>query len=94
MRMKAARAVLPDYLVTLAPWLGYIALTQVTDSWRLGFLIGSAVSTGVVTWRTLRRDSRFMDLGTLCYCAAMSAVSLAFPSSPLRPFNVPLRCPW
>jgi hypothetical protein len=90
MRVKAARGVLPDYLVTLAPWLGYIALTEVTDSWRLGFLVGLAVSAGVVTWRTLRKDSRFMDVGTLCYCATMSAVSLAFPSSPLRPFAVSL----
>lgn len=84
------RGVLADHLVTFAPWIAYIVLIQVTGSWRLGFVVGLAVSAGVVAWRAFCRDSRFMDVGTLCYCAAMSAISLTFPSSPLRAFNVPL----
>jgi len=79
-----------DYLLTFAPWVAYVSLTEAADSWRLGFAIGLTISAGTVAWRTLHTDSRFIDVGTLCYCAAMTGVSLSYPDSPLRPYNIPL----
>jgi hypothetical protein len=84
------RGTLADYLITFAPWIGYIALTEFAGSWRLGFIVGLAISAGTLVWRVLHGDSRFMEVGTLAYCAAMTAVSQIFPDSPLRPYNVPL----
>lgn len=79
-----------DYLLTFAPWLAYIICTEAASSWRLGFTVGLTISIAVVAWRVIRKDSRFIDLGTLCYCAVMTAVSLTFPHSPLKPYNMPL----
>lgn len=83
-------AVVLDYAVTLSPWAGYVLFTNLLGSWRYGLLVGLATSATVVAWRTYRRDSRFLDVGTLAYCAAMTIVSTADPTSPLRPYNLPL----
>jgi hypothetical protein len=90
MTSGSKRETIGDYLLTFAPWIAYVILTEAADSWRLGFAIGLTISAGTVAWRTLCRDSRFIDVGTLCYCAAMTAVSMIYPDSPLRPYNIPL----
>jgi hypothetical protein len=81
---------LVDYGITFAPWAGYIVFTHVFGSWKYGFLVGLALSVAIVAGRTLQHDSRFLDLGTLVYCAAMTAVSTTHPSSPIRAYNLPL----
>lgn len=78
-----------DYLVSLAPWAMYIAVSHVF-SWSSGFSMGLAVAAAIVVWRTFTKDSRFIDLGTLGYCALMTIISTTDPSSPLRPYNLPL----
>jgi len=79
-----------DYFVSFAPWISYIVVLQVADSWRFGFAAGLGIAAVLVIWRTVRRDSRFLDVGTLSYCAIMTMVSALDPSSPVRPYNVPL----
>lgn len=79
-----------DYLLTLAPWIAYALITDFSDSWSAGFAVGLTISAGTVIWRTIHRDSRFIDVGTLSYCAVMTAVSLTYPDSPLRPYNIAL----
>jgi hypothetical protein len=81
---------LVDYLVTFLPWVGYVVLTHVLGSWADGYTLGLGLAAGVVLWRTIRRDSRFMDIGTLVFCAVMTIVSISDPKSPLRPYNLPL----
>jgi hypothetical protein len=81
---------LADYLVSFAPWLGYVVLTNVLGSWSDGYTLGLGLAFGLVVYRTIRRDSRFLDIGTLCFCAVMTAVSVSDPKSPLRPYNLPL----
>ena len=90
MATSKERNVIYDYLLTFAPWVAYIICTEAANSWRLGFAVGLAISIALVTWRTIRRDSRFIDIGTLCYCSIMTAVSLTFPHSPIKPYNMPL----
>jgi hypothetical protein len=87
---RIKRRTIGDYLVTFAPWIAYVFITEISDSWGVGFVVGLTISAGIVIWRTIRRDSRFIDVGTLSYCAAMTAVSLIYPDSPLRPYNIPL----
>jgi hypothetical protein len=84
------RNVIYDYLLTFAPWIAYITCTEAANSWRLGYIVGLAISIALVAWRTIRRDSRFIDVGTLCFCAIMVAVSLTFPHSPLKTYDMPL----
>lgn len=79
-----------DYLFSFAPWIGYVVLTRTANSWADGYTLGLGLAFALVVWRTIRRDSRFMDIGTLCFCAVMSAVSVSDPTSPLRPYNLPL----
>jgi hypothetical protein len=79
-----------DYVVSLAPWAGYVAFTNALGSWRYGFVVGLGLSAAIVAWRTYKRDSRLLDVGTLTYCAAMTILSSADPSSPIRPYNLPL----
>ena len=81
---------LVDYLLSFAPWVGYVVLTHVLGSWSDGYALGLGLAFALVAWRTLRRDSRFMDVGTLCFCGVMTAVSVSDPTSPLRPYNLPL----
>ncbi len=81
---------LVDYGVTFAPWAAYIVFTHVLGSWKYGFLVGLCVSAVIVLLRTLRHDSRFLDLGTLAYCAVMAGISAGDPASPLRPYNLPM----
>src|SRR5580658_9089447 len=84
------RNVIYDYLLTFAPWMAYIICTEVVNSWKLGFAVGLTISISLVAWRTIRGDSRFIDVGTLCFCAVMVAVSLTFPRVPLKPYDIPL----
>jgi hypothetical protein len=79
-----------DYLVSFAPWIGYVVLTHVLNSWGYGYALGLGLAFVVVVWRTFRHDSRFLDVGTLAFCAVMTIVSLSGPKSPLRPYNLPL----
>jgi hypothetical protein len=79
-----------DYLVSFAPWIGYVVLTHVENSWSDGYTLGLGLAFALVVWRTIRHDSRFLDVGTLAFCAVMTAVSLSDPKSPLRPYNLPL----
>jgi hypothetical protein len=79
-----------DYLLSFAPWIGYVVLTRAANSWADGYSIGLGIAFALVAWRTIRRDSRFIDIGTLCFCAVMTAVSVSDPTSPLRPYNLPL----
>jgi hypothetical protein len=79
-----------DYVVSLSPWAGYVVFTNLLGSWRYGFAVGLALSAAIVGWRSYRRDSRFLDVGTLAYCAAMTALSTVDPTSPVRPYNLPL----
>jgi hypothetical protein len=79
-----------DYLVSFAPWIGYVVLTRAANSWGDGYALGLGLAFALVVWRTIRRDSRFLDIGTLCFCAVMTAVSVSDPTSPLRPYNLPL----
>jgi hypothetical protein len=79
-----------DYLLSFAPWIGYVVLTKAAGSWSHGYTLGLGLAFVLVAWRTIRRDSRFMDIGTLCFCAVMTAVSVSDPTSPLRPYNIPL----
>ena len=79
-----------DYLVSFAPWIGYVVLTRAANSWGDGYTLGLGLAFALVVWRTIRRDSRFLDIGTLCFCAVMTAVSVSDPTSPLRPYNLPL----
>jgi hypothetical protein len=81
---------LVDYLVSFAPWIGYVVLTHVLNSWGDGYALGLGLAFVIVVWRTFRHDSRFMDVGTLAFCAVMTIVSLSDPKSPLRPYNLPL----
>lgn len=81
---------LADYLVSFAPWVGYVVLTNVLGSWSDGYALGLALAFALVVYRTVRRDSRFLDIGTLCFCGVMTAVSVSDPTSPLRPYNLPL----
>jgi hypothetical protein len=81
---------LVDYLLSFAPWVGYVVLTHVLGSWSDGYALGLALAFGLVAYRTIRRDSRFLDVGTLCFCGVMTAVSVSDPTSPLRPYNLPL----
>jgi hypothetical protein len=76
--------------MTFAPWIAYVSITEIADSWGAGFAVGLTISAGIVIWRTIHGDSRFIDVGTLCYCATMTAVSLTYPDSSLRPYNIPL----
>jgi hypothetical protein len=87
---SAERSTLVDYAATFAPWLCYILATLVLGSWRFGFVLGFAASAAVVGWRMIHGDRRFIDLGTLGYCTAMAGVSVAFPRSPIGPYNIPL----
>jgi hypothetical protein len=84
------RNVIYDYLLTFAPWMAYIIVTEAANSWRLGYIVGLAISIALVAWRTICRDSRFIDVGTLCFCTIMVAVSLTFPHSPLKTYDMPL----
>jgi hypothetical protein len=79
-----------DYLLSFAPWIGYVVLTRAANSWSDGYTLGLGLAFALVVWRTIRRDSRFLDIGTLCFCAVMTAVSVSHPNSPLRPYNLPL----
>ena len=79
-----------DYLLSFAPWIGYVVLTRAENSWGDGYSLGLGMAFALVVWRTIRRDSRFLDIGTLCFCAVMTAVSVSDPTSPLRPYNLPL----
>jgi hypothetical protein len=79
-----------DYLLSFAPWIGYVILTRAANSWADGYTLGLGLAFALVVWRTIRRDSRFLDIGTLCFCAVMTAVSVSYPNSPLRPYNLPL----
>lgn len=79
-----------DYLLSFAPWVGYVVLTRAANSWGDGYALGLGLAFALVVWRTIRRDSRFIDIGTLCFCAVMTAVSVSDPKSPLRPYNLPL----
>lgn len=79
-----------DYTITFAPWVAYVIFTHVLGSWKYGFLVGLALSAAIVVLRTARRDSRFIDVGTLAYCAVMAGISLSDPGSPLRPYNLPM----
>lgn len=81
---------LADYAISLSPWAGYVIFTNVLDSWRDGFVVGLAMSALVFVIRTIRHDSRFLDAGTLAYCAAMAALSSIDPGSPVRAYNLPL----
>jgi hypothetical protein len=81
---------LVDYLISFAPWIGYVVLTRVLNSWGDGYALGLGLAFAVVVWRTVKHDSRFMDVGTLAFCAGMTIVSLSDPTSPLRPYNLPL----
>src|ERR1700733_12151064 len=81
---------LVDYLLSFAPWVGYVVLTRAANSWGEGYTLGLGLADALVVWRTIRRDSRFLDIGTLCFCAVMTAVSVSDPQSPLRPYNLPL----
>jgi hypothetical protein len=81
---------LVDYILSFAPWIGYVVLTRAANSWGDGYTLGLGMAFGLVVWRTIRRDSRFIDIGTLCFCAVMTAVSVSDPTSPLRPYNLPL----
>jgi hypothetical protein len=87
---RRSSGVVLDYVVSLAPWAGYVAFTNALGSWRYGFIVGLGLSAVIVAWRTYRHDSRFLDVGTLTYCAAMTILSSADPSSPIRPYNLPL----
>src|SRR5580704_14590998 len=71
------------YLVSFAPWIGYVVLTRVLNSWGDGYALGLGLAFAVVVWRTVKHDSRFMDVGTLAFCAVMTIVSLSDPTSPL-----------
>jgi hypothetical protein len=79
-----------DYLLSFGPWVGYVVLTRALGSWSAGYSLGLGLALCLVAWRTIRHDSRFMDIGTLCFCAVMTTVSLSDPTSPLRPYNLPL----
>src|ERR1700733_5871320 len=79
-----------DYLVSFAPWIGYVVLTHVENSWSDGYTLGLGLAFALVVWRTIRHDDRFLDIGTLAFCAVMTIVSLSDPTSPLRPYNLPL----
>jgi hypothetical protein len=81
---------LVDYLISFAPWIGYVVLTHVLNSWGDGYALGLGLAFVVVVWRTVKHDSRFMDVGTLAFCAVMTVVALSDPKSPLRPYNLPL----
>ena len=81
---------LVDYFLSFAPWIGYVVLTHVLGSWSDGYALGLGLAFALVVWRTIRRDSRFLDIGTLCFCGVMTAVSVSDPTSPLRPYNLPL----
>ncbi len=81
---------LVDYLLSFAPWVGYVVLTNVAGSWSDGYALGLGLAFGLVVWRSFRRDSRFLDVGTLCFCGVMTAVSVSDPTSPLRPYNLPM----
>ena len=81
---------LADYVVSFFPWVGYVVLTHVLNSWADGYSLGLGLAAAVVLWRLIRRDSRFMDIGTLAFCAVMTVVSVSDPKSPLRPYNLPL----
>lgn len=83
-------SVLLDYAVSLSPWAGYVAFTNLLGSWKYGFVVGLGLSAAIVAWRSYRRDSRFLDVGTLTYCAAMTVLSTVDPTSPVRPYNLPL----
>lgn len=87
---RSAHHTLADYAVTLAPWLGYVAVSLLLNSWRFGFAAGLAASLAVVLVRLRRRDVRFIDLGTLGYCTVMTALSVADPKSPIAPYNMPM----
>jgi hypothetical protein len=81
---------LTDYAVTLAPWAAYVAFSNALGSWRDGFIIGLATSALLVLARTIHRDSRFIDIGTLVYCAVLATISTIDPGSPVRAYNLPL----
>jgi len=81
---------LADYAISFAPWAGYIAFSHLLGSWKYGFLVGLASSVAIVTVRSVEHDSRFLDVGTLVYCAVMSVVSTTHPTSPIRQYNLPL----
>ena len=81
---------LVDYILSFAPWIGYVVLTRAANSWGDGYTLGLGMAFALVVWRTIRRDSRFIDIGTLCFCSVMTAVSVLDPTSPLRPYNLPL----
>jgi hypothetical protein len=79
-----------DYVVSFVPWIGYVVLTHVLNSWADGYSFGLGLAAAVVAWRMIRRDSRFLDVGTLLFCAVMTVVSVSDPKSPVRPYNLPL----
>jgi hypothetical protein len=82
--------VLRDYLISFAPWIAYILVLQAASSWRFGFAVGLGIAAVVVAMRVTKGDSRFLDVGTLVYCGVMTVVSELDPTSPLKPYNVPL----
>jgi len=79
-----------DYVLSFGPWVGYVVLTRALGSWSDGYTLGLGLAFCLVAWRTMRHDSRFMDVGTLCFCGIMTTVALSDPTSPLRPYNLPL----
>ena len=79
-----------DYAVTLAPWAGYIFFTHVLGSWKFGFIIGGCISAVIVGVEVVKKQSRFMDLGTLVFCVVMSTMALINAKSILATYNLPL----
>jgi hypothetical protein len=84
------RTTLADCTVTFGPWLVYILASQALGSWRYGFALGFATSLCVVGWRMMHRDNRFIDVGTLGFCSVLFGVAIAYPKSPIGPYDIPL----
>jgi hypothetical protein len=87
---RSDTGVLRDYLISFAPWIAYILVLQAANSWRFGFAVGLTIAALIVVMRVTQGDSRFLDVGTLVYCGVMTMVSVLDPTSPLKPYNVPL----